>query len=88
MSDEQKRRDLPPAVKRRVHARFGGVCAQCGSDDRPEVDHIVPWSISHDDSEDNLQILCFTCNRRKSNKIEAERKTWFHPDYFPSPIRA
>jgi 5-methylcytosine-specific restriction endonuclease McrA len=83
-----KRKDLPDKVKARVRARYGGVCAQCGSDDRPEVDHIVPWSLTHDDSEENLQLLCFPCNRRKSNKVEGERRTWFHPHYFPSPVSA
>ncbi|MDQ1202836.1 5-methylcytosine-specific restriction endonuclease McrA [Rhodococcus sp. SORGH_AS303] len=44
---------------------------------------MVPWTISHDDSEDNLQLLCFGCNRRKGAKVEAGRKTWFHADYWP-----
>lgn len=82
----EKRKDLPESVKRRVRARGGGVCVMCGSDDRVEVDHIIPWSISHDDSEENLQLLCFTHNRRKGNKLESETKTRFHAHYFPNPI--
>lgn len=77
-----KRRDLPADVKARVRARAGYVCVKCGSDDRCEVDHVVPWTISHDDSEDNLQLLCFGCNRRKGAKVEAGRKTWFHQAYW------
>lgn len=79
-----ERVDLPRAVKERVLARYDRCCAACGSDDRPEVDHIVPWVISHDDSEDNLQVLCFTCNRRKGPKLERERGTWFAARWFPN----
>lgn len=88
MTTPPKRKDLPRAVKDRVRARFGGCCAQCGSDDRCEVDHIVPWSVSHDDGEDNLQLLCFTCNRRKGARMESEARTWFAPAWFPAPIHA
>lgn len=87
-SKPKRRKDIPADVRKRVIARYDGLCAQCGSDDRCEVDHIVPWSISHDDSEDNLQLLCFTHNRRKGNRMEAERKTWFHPAFFAGPVRA
>jgi 5-methylcytosine-specific restriction endonuclease McrA len=31
-----------------------------------QVDHIVPWSLSADDSDDNVQILCPTCHANKS----------------------
>ncbi|QXU55209.1 HNH endonuclease [Rhodococcus sp. LW-XY12] len=84
-----ERRDLPRAVKQRVLARYDHCCAQCGSDDRPEVDHIVPWVISQDDSEDNLQVLCFTCNRRKGARLEGERGTHFAGRWFPDgPVPA
>ncbi|EHK80864.1 HNH endonuclease [Rhodococcus pyridinivorans] len=84
-----ERRDLPKPVKQRVLARYDHCCAQCGSDDRPEVDHIVPWSISQDDSEDNLQVLCFTCNRRKGARMESERGTLFVERWFPNgPVPA
>ena len=84
-----ERRDLPRAVKQRVLARYDHCCAQCGNDDRPEVDHIVPWSISQDDSEDNLQVLCFTCNRRKGARMESERGTHFADRWFPNgPVHA
>lgn len=31
-----------------------------------QVDHIIPWSLSADDSESNVQILCPNCHANKS----------------------
>lgn len=42
-------------------------CAICGciiSEDA-ELDHIMPWKYVGDELEDNLQLLCFGCNRSK-----------------------
>ncbi|WP_429457480.1 HNH endonuclease [Microbacterium sp. ZKA21] len=33
-----------------------------------EVDHVVPYSWTADDSFENLQTLCRPCNRRKGNR--------------------
>lgn len=79
---ELKRQPIPQAVRDRVASRAGYVCQKCGGDQSCEVDHIIPWVISHDDSETNLQLLCLPCNRRKGAKVEAGRKTWFHSVYF------
>jgi hypothetical protein len=32
-----------------------------------EVDHIVPWSLCGDDSDENVQVLCPNCHAEKSN---------------------
>lgn len=47
-------------------------CALCQSRESLEVDHILPKSIFHDlaYSKKNLQILCATCNRNKSNFVD------------------
>lgn len=50
-------------------ARYGGRCAHCGTTERIERDHIIPLSKGGDDTIDNLQPLCGTCNRRKWNKL-------------------
>lgn len=42
-------------------------CVACGSNDRLEVDHIKPVSKGGTSDECNLQVLCFKCNRGKSN---------------------
>ena len=53
----------------------GKECACCSVDlDSAgyHVDHIHPISRGGSNSPDNLQLLCPTCNRRKSNKLPAE----------------
>lgn len=49
----------------------GGVCRLCAKTfalEEMEGDHITPWSQGGKTEQDNLQMLCKACNRRKSNK--------------------
>lgn len=43
-------------------------CAHCGLLLHPdsEADHVVPWSLTGDDADANLQILCPNCHAAKS----------------------
>jgi hypothetical protein len=43
-------------------------CAHCGLLLHPdsEADHVVPWSLTGDDADGNLQILCPNCHAAKS----------------------
>ena len=36
-----------------------------------EVDHIIPWSRTGQDTLDNLQPMCKPCNRAKGNQMNA-----------------
>lgn len=48
-----------------------GVCPICGkvfTIEEMQADHITPWSKGGKTSDENLQMLCQTCNRTKSNK--------------------
>ena len=48
-------------------------CTICGCDidsKASELDHIVPWSLVGDELNDNLQMLCLPCNRRKGATID------------------
>jgi hypothetical protein len=45
-------------------------CVSCGksaSETEIEVDHIIPVSLGGKSTKDNLQSLCFKCNKGKSN---------------------
>ena len=39
-----------------------------------EIDHIKEWSISNDDSLDNLQALCISCHKVKTKNFMMRRK--------------
>ncbi len=56
---------IQPAIRHAVHARYGGRCRRCDSEDRLELDHVIPFSRGGADSVDNLQLLCKPCNRSK-----------------------
>lgn len=42
-------------------------CAICGCtiNEKAELDHIMPWTYVGDELDENLQLLCFNCNRSK-----------------------
>lgn len=57
--------------KAAAYERQGGVCAACGKNfefKQMEGDHILPWSRGGKTTEDNCQMLCKACNRKKSNR--------------------
>lgn len=60
-----------------IKSRDGYSCRQCSVAlaDQPhlllEVDHIIPVSRGGMSTEENLQTLCWRCNRTKSNKLPA-----------------
>ena len=64
-------------IKSLLYKRQEGRChGSCGEDgkgrvldmDLFEIDHIVPRSKGGSDTDDNLQLLCSTCNRKKGSK--------------------
>ena len=55
-------------IRATVILRAGGMCAQCGSTDEPQIDHIKPWSKGGTHNLDNLQLLCGPCNRAKGDR--------------------
>ncbi len=61
-------------LREKVFALYGRTCMRCGSTFRPTVDHIKPKSY-YPELEfcfDNLQVLCWACNKSKSNKHETD----------------
>lgn len=53
-----------------VWNRDGGKCAKCGSQKKLEYDHIIPFSKGGSNTFRNIQLLCESCNRKKTNNIE------------------
>ena len=64
-----KRVPIPEEVKFEVWRRDEGKCVICNSNQNLEFDHIIPFSKGGSNTARNLQLLCETCNRKKSNKI-------------------
>ena len=64
-------RQFDDDIKEIVYEQQGGNCAKCGKHferaEQMEADHITPWSEGGKTTADNCQLLCKTCNRRKSN---------------------
>ena len=63
-------RKFTDSQKRAAYERQKGLCAKCGKHfDYEEMhgDHKVPWSKGGHTMPDNLQMLCRTCNLRKSD---------------------
>lgn len=65
-----QRRIISSSVRKYVYARDNGRCVDCGSNIDIEYDHIIPVSKGGSSSENNIQLLCRACNRRKHAKIQ------------------
>lgn len=65
----KKREPIPQDVQDAVWRRDGGKCVKCGSQEKLEFDHIIPFSKGGSNTVRNLQLLCEKCNREKSNNI-------------------
>lgn len=73
LEKESKRsRTISQEVKDKVWNRDGGKCIICGSNELIEFDHIIPFSRGGANTYRNIQILCQSCNRSKSDSIGVE----------------
>ena len=72
---KEQRRLMTGKLRERIKSRDNYTCCSCGNSvyDEPnlllEIDHIIPVSKGGYTREDNLQTLCWKCNRSKSNKL-------------------
>lgn len=75
VSAEGQRRLMTPKLRRFIIDRDDNTCKNCGNStyNEPnllmEVDHIIPIAKGGMTTEENLQTLCWKCNRRKGAKI-------------------
>jgi len=63
-------RTIKTEVKQAVWRRDGGKCVICGSTENLHYDHIIPFSKGGANNIENIQVMCATCNMRKSDRIE------------------
>ena len=66
---EAKRGQIPSDLRLLVWAKYEGSCADCGSSSELQFDHIIPVVLGGATSEENLQILCASCNRTKGASL-------------------
>ncbi len=62
-------RRVPRTVQDQVWRRDEGKCVLCGSNEKLEFDHIIPFSKGGSNTYRNIQLLCENCNRVKSSRI-------------------
>jgi hypothetical protein len=67
--DDAMSRHIPREVRQRVWQRYGGRCAECGASQYLEFDPIVPVAKGGSNSDQNVQLLCRSCNLKKSDRI-------------------
>lgn len=64
-----KREPIPQGIMDKVWNRDNGQCVLCSSKQNLEFDHIIPFSKGGSNTYRNLQLLCRSCNAKKSNNI-------------------
>lgn len=68
---ENQRSLMTPELRKEIILRDSSTCQMCGKkcqDYEIEIDHIQPISKGGKTTKSNLQVLCVSCNRSKSNK--------------------
>ena len=52
-------------LKEKLTKKFGEKCCHCGTKGYMTLDHIIPQLFNGSDDEENLQLLCPSCNSAK-----------------------
>lgn len=68
-----REKHLPRGTIARLMVSQNGQCVYCKVDiiSKYQIDHIMPIALGGTHTEDNVQLLCPCCNRRKSDKHPA-----------------
>ena len=69
VTNAEPSRHIPQDVKNAVWQRDGGKCTQCSSTSYLEYDHIIPHTKGGANTLENVQLLCRSCNLKKSDRI-------------------
>jgi hypothetical protein len=68
--ERNESRRISQDVKDKVWRRDEGKCVNCGSNEKLEFDHIIPFSKGGSNTYRNIQLLCEKCNREKSVRLQ------------------
>jgi hypothetical protein len=63
------REAIPETIRSEVWRRDGGRCVKCRANQNLEFDHVIPVALGGATTARNLQLLCRSCNREKSQSI-------------------
>lgn len=61
----EKRKHIPPRVRREIYEKYGGRCAYCGNPiqyEEMEIDHLIPLRNGGADDVTNYMPACRPCN--------------------------
>lgn len=80
------RKSFSKKERARLFGLNGGQCYLCkgaidGTREAYEIEHVIPWALTQDDSEDNLRLAHVKCHKEKThgperamlNKTERQR---------------
>jgi len=66
----EPRSQIPIRIRERIFKRDGYICRKCGSKLFLTIDHIHPMLHGGLHNEENLQVLCRSCNSKKGAKVQ------------------
>jgi hypothetical protein len=65
---DPRQRSANAGLRREIWKRDKGKCQNCESQHGLELDHIIPWALGGETSEENLRLLCRACNQRRAHR--------------------
>jgi len=72
MEDQVAATNVTRTQRARILKRDGYTCQNCKAEEHLCIDHVIPVSRGGDSSDENLRVLCQSCNAKKSNKLDGE----------------
>jgi hypothetical protein len=67
---DPRKRNANVGLRRELWKRDNGKCQKCGSQHALEIDHVIPWALGGETSEENLRLLCRSCNQRRAMRAQ------------------
>lgn len=73
-SNQIKAVGVTRSQRERILERDNYSCQHCGAKSHLSIDHILPVSRGGTSEDENLQVLCMSCNTSKGNKLKGETR--------------